>query len=300
MRFKCVGLGEALWDLLPAGRQLGGAPANFAYHAAALGAESRIVSRVGTDELGRDLLARLAQLGLSAAAIGTDPAAPTGTVTVTLGTDGQPRYVIHEPVAWDFIADDSAALAAVSAADVVCFGTLAQRHPVSRAALRRLLAHTRPAALRVFDINLRQHFHSPAIIAESLALASVLKVNDAELPHLATQFGLPSDERAALAALVSRFGLRAAVLTRGERGSLLWADGAWAEIAAPRVTVVDTVGAGDAFTAAFALGLLAGWPLDVIGRRAAEIAAYVCTQAGATPLLLPALRAPFAAAQSTC
>lgn len=294
-KFRCVGLGEVLWDLLPAGRRLGGAPANFAYHASALGADARVVSRVGDDADGRALLARLAALGLPTDAIETDLAAPTGTVTVRL-EDGHPHYTIHEHVAWDRLAGAPAARAAVAAADAVCFGTLAQRDPAARATIRTLLGLVRPGALRVFDVNLRQHYHSPELIAESLQLATVLKVNETELPRLIELFGLPFAPLAALLTLAARFRLRAVVFTRGGAGSLACVDGAWAEAPARPVAVADTIGAGDSFTAAFTLGLLAGWPLPVILTRATDVAAFVCSQPGATPVLPTELRAPFLAA----
>ncbi len=293
MSVSVVGLGEVLWDLLPGGRQLGGAPANFAYHAGALGAEAAVVSRVGRDADGRDLLDRLHALRLDLSGIEIDPVAPTSTVSVELGPDGQPRYVIHENVAWDRLEGAASAQAAVRRADVLCFGTLAQRDAGARRALRALLAGAAPVALRVFDINLRQHYHSADVIAASLAMAHVLKINDAELPVVAEQFSLRGDEPAQLAALAARFSLRAIAFTRGARGSLLYAAGTWSELAAAPVTVVDTVGAGDSFTAALALGLVAGWPLDVVHRRAAAIAAYVCTQAGGTPPLPADLTEPF-------
>jgi len=290
---RCVGLGEVLWDLLPTGRQLGGAPANFAYHAAALGAEARVVSRVGQDEPGRALLARLRELGLPGDAIAVDPAAPTGTVSVAMEAGGHPRYTIHEGVAWDCLEAGPAGLAAVAGADAVCFGSLAQRTPGARAALAALLEATPAAALRIFDVNLRQHYHSAEVIRASLARANVLKVNETELPVLVAQLGLPAGERAALAALAAAHGLRAVIHTRGERGSLALVDGGWAEHPGVRVEVADTVGAGDAYTAAFALGLLRGWAPATILERATAVAAFVCTRPGATPALPPALTAPF-------
>ena len=193
-RYFCIGLGEVLWDLLPGGRQLGGAPANFAYHAHALGAESLVVSRVGRDDLGRDLLERLNALGLATSGISVDPVAPTGTVSVTLDPTGQPAYTIHTDVAWDFLEAGPEVLRVAAGADAVCFGTLAQRHPVARESIRRVLQATRPEALRIFDINLRQRFWSRDVIVESLALANVLKLNDEELPILAELLGGSGDD----------------------------------------------------------------------------------------------------------
>ena len=293
MPFRCVGLGEVLWDLLPAGRQLGGAPANFAFHAAALGADGRVVSRVGGDEPGRDLLTRLRGLALPVDAIAVDPAAPTGTVSVTMADGGHPHYTIHEGVAWDRLVAGPAERAAVAAADAVCFGSLAQRTPGARAAIAALLDATPATALRIFDVNLRQHYHSAAVIRSSLARANALKLNETELPVLGAQLGLPAGERDALAALAAGHRLRAVIHTRGERGCLALVDGSWVEHPGVRVAVADTVGAGDAFTAAFALGLLRGWAPAVIVERATAMAAFVCTQRGATPALPPALTAPF-------
>ncbi len=296
MRWKVVGIGEVLWDLLPGGRQPGGAPANFAYHAGALGAEAWVVSRVGRDEPGRELLRRLGRLGLRTDAVEEDPAAPTGTVTVEVTADGQPHFTIHEDVAWDRLAGEAAGRRAVAAADAVCFGTLAQRGEVSRRSIRALLRAAPAGALRIFDVNLRQGYYSREVVEESLALASVLKVNETELARLAEMFGLPDDDRGRVAELARRFRLRAVAYTRGEGGSLLHAEGRWSERPGEAVTLADTVGAGDSFTAALALGLLAGWPLDDVHRRAGAVAAYVCSQPGGTPELPEPVRAPFLAA----
>ncbi|MBX9584342.1 MAG: carbohydrate kinase [Gemmataceae bacterium] len=298
MSVRAVGIGEVLWDLLPDGPQLGGAPANFAYHAAALGAEARVVSRVGRDDRGRELVRRLGELGVRTDAVEEDPAAPTGTVTVEVAADGQPRYVIHKGVAWDRLAGEEAGRRAVAAADVVCFGTLAQRAEPSRTAIRALLQHTRPDALRVFDVNLRQHYDTPELIAGSLAVANVLKVNEPELALLADLFGLPAGDRGRVAELARRFGLRAVAYTRGGQGSLLHSGGGWSDHPGVPTAVVDTVGAGDSFTAALALGLLFGWPLDLAHGRAAAVAAYVCSRPGGTPELPHELRAPFLAASA--
>lgn len=293
MTFQVAGIGEVLWDLLPGGRQLGGAPANFAYHAGALGAKAWVVSRVGDDTAGRDLIARLESLGLATDAVDVDPVAPTGTVTVEVDGDGQPRFTIHEGVAWDALTASPSGLRAVASADAVCFGTLAQRSAPARQALRSLLRAAKPGALRVFDVNLRQHYYSVPMIEESLAFADVLKVNDSELPRLAGMFQFAGDVRAQIAGLAARHRLRAVACTRGGSGSLLWADGRWSEHPGVPAQVADTVGAGDSFTAAMTLGLLAGWDLDVINARANAVASHVASCAGATPELPPGPRAPF-------
>jgi fructokinase len=295
MNVKVVGIGEVLWDLLPGGRQLGGAPANFAYHARALGAEERLVSRVGSDELGRELLHRLEQLGLLTDAVEIDSTAPTGTVTVEIKADGQPQFTIHEDVAWDRIAGEAAGRRAVAAADAVGFGTLAQRAEVSRRSIRALLKAAPADSLRILDVNLRQDYYSREIIEESLALANILKVNETELARLAEMFGLPDDERGRIVELSRHFRLWMVAYTRGKDGSLLYSEGQWSERPGVPVNVADTVGAGDSFTAALALGLLAGWPLDEVHRRASDVAAYVCSQTGGTPELPEYLRAPFLA-----
>jgi fructokinase len=293
-RYFCIGLGEVLWDLLPGGRQLGGAPANFAYHAHALGAESLVVSRVGRDDLGRDLLERLNALGLATSGISVDPVAPTGTVSVTLDSSGQPAYTIHTEVAWDFLEAGPEVLRVAAGADAVCFGTLAQRHPVARESIRRVLQATRPEALRIFDINLRQRFWSRDVIVESLALANVLKLNDEELPILAELLGgSGDDDQGLLAWLAQRFDLRAVALTRGARGSLVWTAGRSWDWPGSDLKVADTVGAGDSYTAALALGLLSGTAPEDILRIAHRVADFVCTQPGATPPMPAGFAAEF-------
>ena len=292
--FEILAVGEILWDLLPAGRQLGGAPANFAYHAHALGGHVHLISRVGHDPLGIEILDRLRALGVSTDFVATDTAAPTGTVTVRLSADGQPQFTIHEDVAWDRISAGKDLLELAARAQAVCFGSLAQRREPSRASIRRLVAATPAEALRVFDINIRQHFYSPELIEASLRLANVLKLNDQELTLLASIFDLRGDTRKQVATLARRFGLDTVALTRGTAGSLLMSEGVWSEHLGLPAKVADTVGAGDSFTAALTLGLLAGWPLDHINRHANEIAAYVCSQPGATPKLPEELWRKFA------
>jgi fructokinase len=291
--FKVVGLGEALWDLLPGNRQVGGSPANFACHAAALGAEAGIVSRVGRDDLGRELIERLDRLGVRTAAIETDPSLPTGSVRVELASGGQPQFFIEENVAWDALHGEAAGREAVSAADAVCFGSMGQRSEPARTSIRALLAATRAEAWRIFDINLRQHYYSGGVLHDSLSLANALKVSDAELPRLAELLGLRGDARAQIVELASRYKLRCVAYTRGEKGSLLFVEGRWSDHPGHKIRVADTVGAGDAFTAAMTLGLLAGWPLDEVNSRAGEVAAFVCSQSGATPPLPESMRARF-------
>jgi len=285
-----VGLGEVLWDMLPGGKQLGGASANFAYHAQMLGAESWLVSRVGNDPPGHEILARLRAMEMPVDCVTVDPSAPTGTVAIEVSPDGQPKFTIRENVAWDHIVAGDFARDIVARADAVCFGSLAQRHEISRATICSLVGSTRPTALRIFDVNLRQKFFSLEIIETSLLLANVLKINDEELPVLAKFFGLPGRPEEQLAELARRFDLQLVALTRGARGSLFYSRGGCSEVKGLPTNVVDTVGAGDSFTAMLTMGLLAGWDLDRINRRANEVAAYVVSQPGATPKLPAHLR----------
>ncbi len=278
-----AGVGEVLWDLLPAGKQLGGAPANFAFHARALGAESHVVSCVGEDAEGREALSVLGNLGLQCDSPGVDPDHSTGTVDVELDEAGKPRYVIHENVAWDFMQSSPSLLALAGRADAVCFGTLAARSPVSRGTIREFVSAARRECLRVFDVNLRQSFYDAAIIRDFLALSSILKISDEELPVVAGFLGLGGDERDVLAGLLSGHDLKLVALTRGARGSLLASPAGFSEHPGLNVQVADTVGAGDSFTAAVVMGLLSGLDLDEISGIANRLAAHVCSRHGAMP-----------------
>jgi fructokinase len=278
--------------MLKSGKQLGGAPANFTFHCRSLGADARLVTRIGDDPLGREVLDRFRALGLPAESVQRDATWPTGTVDVDVTTEGQPRFTIREDAAWDWIAADETAVALARATDAICFGSLAQRSETSRKSIRQLVAMAPPLALRIFDVNLRHPFVNRTVIAESLELANVLKLNDQELPELGAMFQLPSDVRAAMAELGQRFGLSVVALTRGAQGSLLLADGQWADHPGKRAQVRDTIGAGDAFTAALTVGVLAGRPLDQINQHANDVAAFVCSQDGGTPSLPAALKEP--------
>jgi fructokinase len=283
---RIVAVGEVLWDLLPSGPKMGGAPANFACHARALGAESALVSRVGNDDLGREILRRLNAVGVSTATVGVDGRWPTGTVAVELAADGQPRFTINADAAWDHIAADAASVEAAWGCDAICFGTLAQRSPGSQHAIRSLVAAAPSEALRVLDLNFRPPFVDRPTVRASLDLANVLKLNDQEMPQLAEMLKLRSHSPAEqLAELGERCAVRLVALTRGAGGSLLWADGRLSDHPGFEVEVADAVGAGDAFTAAMVLNYLKGRDLDQINDRANRVAAYVCTQSGATPSL---------------
>ena len=278
-----VGLGEVLWDLFPDGKQLGGAPANFAWHAQCLGAAGAVVSAVGDDELGREILARLDAMHLDRSRVALDAKHPTGTVTVAIDESGKPHYTINEQVAWDYIPADDGVLGLARRADAVCFGSLAQRASVSRATIRAFLAAVRPQCIRLFDINLRKPFIDRQAIVESLGLTDVLKLSDDELPVLAGLLGLPGAETEFLAAILDRFGLDMVILTKGRHGSRLRTPLADRSRGGVETVVADTVGAGDSFNAAVVIGLLAGHDIERISDCANRLAAFVCSQKGATP-----------------
>jgi fructokinase len=288
--YLIVGLGEVLWDLLPGGRQLGGAPANFAYHAARLGDRAVVASRVGVDALGDEALARLRQVGLPTEYVQREPVSPaeggrpTGTAVPRLDAHGQATWTITAGVAWDALAWTPAWAALAAAADAVCFGSLAQRAPASRATIRRFLDATRPDALRLFDVNLRLPYYSAEVLAGSLARARVVKLNDQEAPVVAQLLGLAgADEVAWARALLGAFPLTLVCVTRGGRGSLLVAADEISVHPGFPTAVVDTVGAGDAFTAALAHQLLRGASLAAAGEAANRLGAWVAARPGAMP-----------------
>ena len=279
-----IGIGEVLFDLFAEGKQLGGAPANFAYHAARLGAEGVVVSAVGCDALGDEVVALLDNRAVKHHLARVD--APTGTVRVTLDERGVPRYEICEGVAWDRLPFDEELMAMAGRCDALCFGTLAQRSEESRRSIYRLIdaIPTEREAWVIYDINLRQHYYSKALIESSLERCNVLKINDEEFRLVAPMFDLTTDDFVAGArTLIERYGLRMVVVTCGEQGSMIVTRDELSKLATPRVRVVDTVGAGDSFTAALCVSLLQGMELREAHRRAVEVAAFVCGCAGAMP-----------------
>jgi len=285
MSFSVVGIGEVLWDLLPSGPQLGGAPANFAYHAHALGADAAVITRVGDDELGRGILDRFRKMSLPLSSVQVDTLSPTGTASVTLNEAGIPRFHLQENVAWDRLVVTEQLLEVVQNAHAICFGSLAQRSAVARATIQRLLAAAPSDVLRIFDVNLRGNFYSRELVDQSLTLANVLKLNSDELPILAEMFSIHGTHRTQIQSLAEMFQLKCVALTCGDRGSFIYAGGVWSEQLPKPTPVVDTIGAGDSFTAALAMGLLAGMRLEEIHTFANEVAAFVCSQPGATPAL---------------
>jgi fructokinase len=282
-QFKVAGIGELLWDLLPGGKQLGGAPCNFGYHASRADCQPFVISALGTDASGDEILARFEKLGLDKTFVQQTSGFPTGTVTVSLDANGIPSYIIHENVAWDSIVWNSQLETLAKSVDAVCFGSLAQRNTVSRQTILSFLNVTRTDCLRVFDINLRQSFYSEKIIIGSLELANILKLNDDELPVVAELLGLHGNDEELLLQLMNRYSLKLIALTKGAKGSLLFTENEQSYLEVPKVRIADTVGAGDSFTAVLVAGLLQNHDLKRIHKTATKVAAFVCTQNGAMP-----------------
>lgn len=278
-----IGLGELLWDVFPDSRRTGGAPANVAFHANQLGARGLPASRVGCDADGDELITALQARGLPTELIQRDPLAPTGRVTVQVSPGGQPDYVIHEHVAWERLEATPELLAACEVADALCFGTLAQRTDVARATVHACLAAAGSQTLIVYDVNLRQHWYTAKTIESSARAANVVKLNDDELRVLAAMFGRGHESPESFAARLFDWGVETVIVTRGARGCSVWQPQQMFEAAAEPVAVVDTVGAGDAFTAAFIVGHLRGWLADRCARLANRVGGLVAARAGAMP-----------------
>jgi fructokinase len=292
-----LGMGELLWDQLPEGAFLGGAPANFAVMAGRLGNRAVLLSRIGRDELGRKAVERLNPMPANTHFLQMDPARETGRVTVSF-EGGEPHYTIHQPAAWDFLELTGEWLELAERADALCFGSLAQRSPQSRQTIQALAARTPASCVRIFDVNLRAPFYSAEVIRESLELATVLKMNDAELPRVLALLGLtaedksaPSplrltDERQGAASLLREFSsLQMVAVTRGAHGSLLVTREAWHEHPGIPVQVADTIGSGDAFTAAMTHYLLRGADLATRNEAGNRWGSWVASQPGAMPAI---------------
>jgi fructokinase len=279
-----VGLGEVLWDLLPSGKMLGGAPTNFAYMASIFGNRGIVASRVGNDELGYEACAVMSRYGLSTSFVQKDDHYETGTAGIFLGPDGQPKFTIRQPVAWDFLEWTADWDELSSKADVVCFGSLAQRSPGSSATIERFLQNTRDRTLKICDANLREPFYTTDVLRRSFSYADVLKLNKQELFHVASLLQVEGDDTKTLArGLFREFDLQLICITKGAQGSLLMSKEEVVEHSGMFVQVADTIGAGDAFTACVAHCYMQGRSLAATSESANRLAAWVASQVGATP-----------------
>ena len=281
-----IGMGEALWDVLPEGKKIGGAPANFAYHVSQFGLPSCVISAIGDDALGKEIEDNFTSKGLNHKL----PKVPyaTGTVQVELDDNGVPQYDIKENVAWDNIpfSEDIEALAKKTKA--ICFGSLAQRNVVSRETINKFL-DAMPKSddnLVVFDINLRQGFYTKEILTNSMERCNVLKINDEELVIISRLFGYPGiDLQDKCWILLGKYNLKMLILTCGVNGSYVFTPGKVSFQPTPKVDVADTVGAGDSFTAAFIASILKGKSVEEAHAKAVQTSAFVCTKNGAMPIL---------------
>lgn len=279
-----IGLGEVLWDVFPDSKRPGGAPANVAFQAGQLGCHGLVLSAVGDDQAGRELLEVLQQTGLDVSLVRRIPDRPTGRVTVDLSDEGHPDYIIHEGVAWDHLSADAAWLEAAGRASAVAFGTLAQRSAASRSAIHEVLAACHAECLIVYDVNLRQNWYEKPWIQRSLEIARIVKLNREEADILSGMMGIRTEDHESFARnLTSRFDLDLVCITQAEEGCLLVTDDEIVDVPGTRIDVVDAVGAGDAFTAALITASLNGWPLENAGRFANAVGGLVASHAGAMP-----------------
>ena len=281
-----VGMGEALWDVLPEGKKIGGAPANFAYHVSQFGLPGYVVSAVGDDALGREIVENFTSKGLNQ--LIAEVPYPTGTVQVEIDQAGIPQYDIKENVAWDNIPYTDSLEALAKRTKAVCFGSLAQRNVVSRETINRFLdaMPQSDGSLVVFDVNLRQGFYNKEILCNSMSRCNILKINDEELVTVSRMFGYPGiDLQDKCWILLGKYNLKMLILTCGINGSYVFTPGNVSFQPTPKVEVADTVGAGDSFTAAFISSILKGRSVQEAHSRAVRTSAYVCTKKGAMPIL---------------
>ncbi len=284
MNNTVVGLGEILWDVFPERKVLGGAPANFAYHVSQFGYNGYAVSAIGDDLLGKEILSSLQEKRLNYLIETTD--FPTGTVQVTLNQTGIPQYEICENVAWDNIPFTAKTDNLAKNTGTVSFGSLAQRNGVSRETIKRFLAAMPENSLKIFDINIRQHFYTKELIHESLQLCNMLKINDDEVIIVSELFGWKNmEEQDICKKILENYNLDIVILTKGTNGSFVFTPKETSYQPTPKVRVADTVGAGDSFTAAFVASYMHGDRITDAHQLAMEVSAYVCTQHGAMPKL---------------
>ncbi len=289
MKNLIVGLGEALWDVLPDGKKIGGAPANFAYHAGQFGFESMAVSAVGEDKLGDETCAALE--GKNLKYLLPRVPYPTGTVQVSFDDEGIPTYEIKENVAWDNIPFTPEIEEVAKNCKAVCFGSLAQRNVVSRETIHKFIDATPDDCMRIFDINLRQNFYTKEVIQESMRKCNVLKINDEELVLIGRMFGYPGlDAENKCWLMFGKYNLDMLILTCGVNGSYVFSSGKKSFQPTPVVEVADTVGAGDSFTGSFCAAILRGLTVEEAHKLAVEVSAYVCTQNGAMPEIPKSLK----------
>lgn len=286
MKNIVVGLGEILWDVFPERKVLGGAPANFAYHISQFGFNGYAVSAIGNDLLGKEILQSLEDKRLNYLLETTD--FPTGTVQITLSGAGIPQYEICENVAWDNIPFTPRTENLAKNAQVVCFGSLAQRSEVSRQTIQRFIKTMPEDSLKIFDINLRLEYYTKEVIHESLQLANIMKLNDEEVIKISKVFDWQGTEEEICKKLLHTYGLKILILTKGTQGSYVFTPEITSFMPSPKVHVADTVGAGDSFTASFIAGYLNGQSIENAHQLAVEVAAYVCQQHGAMPKLADA------------
>jgi fructokinase len=284
MKKKVVGLGEVLWDILPERTCLGGAPANFAYITTLMEDQGVVASRVGSDARGVEALRKMKALGLDVDQVQSDDEHATGTVKVDVDSKGQPKFEIARAAAWDFMQWTPEWQSLAETADAVCFGSLAQRSEFSRSTIRRFLGAAAPRTLRVFDVNLRQPYYTAEILGDSMRLADIVKLNDEELPRIMRMAGFAhKNELSSATRLIGAFELKMVCITRGGRGSLLVRDGDSSEHPGFRVTVADTVGSGDAFTAGLVHEYLRGSTMPRMNEVANRVGAWVASEVGAMP-----------------
>lgn len=282
-KLNVLGVGELLWDIFPNRKMLGGAPYNFVYHAKKLGAKVSLLSAIGNDNNGREIMEILKTNGIRQDLIQLNNK-PTGSVSVILDKKGIPSYNIQERVAWDFIRYNPFVERKVTEADIICFGTLAQRSDTSEQVIQRILKNCRPDALLVYDINLRQHFYNQKTEERSLQFCNILKLNDEELELVCELVKIKADdEQGQLVGLLNNYNIRLIALTKGSSGSLLITKTDQSSLQSPLVDVKDTVGAGDSFTAALAIGLARDKTLIEVHKKTIKLSALVCTKSGATP-----------------
>lgn len=281
---KIVGFGEALWDVFPEGRKIGGAPANFAYHVAQWGLDSCAVSAIGNDELGDDIVRKFDENGLNYRLERVD--FPTGVVQVTLDENKVPSYNIKEGVAWDNIPMTPELETLAKNCRAVCFGSLAQRSSVSRTTINAFVDLMPEDSLKIFDINLRQHYFSEEIVSNSMNKADILKINDEEIIVVAEMLNITGkSEKEICEVLLDRFALKMVILTCGEKGSYVLTPEESSWVDTPKVSVVSTVGAGDSFTGTFIASILLGKTIRQAHEAAVRVSAYVCTCQGAMPAI---------------